>query len=125
MSQYNLSRPKKKRSIIPLFIVLSIFALSAGAIAAYLTQSKSPVATLSSIAKLVAEPTSSFNAVRTRASGFTNRDGQISASLEVTADQVTFLSSSGAGAAEGAGGASGAAGDEESPPDVASNVNHM
>ena len=46
MSQYNLSRPKKKRSIIPLFIVLSIFALSAGAIAAYLTQSKSPVATL-------------------------------------------------------------------------------
>ena len=60
-----------------------------------------------------------------KASGFTNRDGQISASLEVTADQVTFLSSSGAGAAEGAGGASGAAGDEESPPDVASNVNHM
>ena len=39
-----------------------------------------------------------------KASGFTNRDGQISASLEVTADQVTFLSSSGSGAADGAGG---------------------
>jgi single-strand DNA-binding protein len=54
-----------------------------------------------------------------KASGFTNRDGQISASLEVTADQVTFLSSSGAGAAEGAGGASGAAGavvDDEAIP---------
>jgi single-strand DNA-binding protein len=54
-----------------------------------------------------------------KASGFTNRDGQISASLEVTADQVKFLSGSGAGAAEGAGGASGAAGtavDEEVIP---------
>ena len=52
-----------------------------------------------------------------KASGFTNRDGQISASLEVTADQVTFLSSS--GAAEGAGGASGATGasvDDEAIP---------
>lgn len=39
-----------------------------------------------------------------KAHGFTNRDGQISASLEVTADQVTFLSSSGAGATDGAGG---------------------
>ena len=52
-----------------------------------------------------------------KASGFTNRDGQISASLEVTADQVKFLSSS--GAAEGAGGASGATGasvDDEAIP---------
>ena len=39
-----------------------------------------------------------------KANGFTNRDGQISASLEVTADQVKFLSGSGAGAADGAGG---------------------
>ena len=54
-----------------------------------------------------------------KASGFTNRDGQISASLEVTADQVTFLSSSGSGTAEGTDGASGAAGaavDEEAIP---------
>lgn len=54
-----------------------------------------------------------------KASGFTNRDGQISASLEVTADQVKFLSSSGSGAAEGAGGAGSATGtavDEESIP---------
>ncbi len=52
-----------------------------------------------------------------KASGFTNRDGQISASLEVTADQVTFLISS--GAAECAGGASGATGasvDDEAIP---------
>ena len=39
-----------------------------------------------------------------KASGFTNRDGQVSASLEVTADQVKFLSGSGAGAADGASG---------------------
>ena len=45
-----------------------------------------------------------------KASGFTNRDGQISASLEVTADQVTFLSSS--GAADGAGGSQAPAGGE-------------
>ncbi len=54
-----------------------------------------------------------------KANGFTNRDGQISASLEVTADQVKFLSGSGSGAADGAGGASGAAGtavDEEVIP---------
>ncbi len=52
-----------------------------------------------------------------KAHGFTNRDGQVAASLEVTADQVTFLSSS--GAAEGAGGASGATGasvDDEAIP---------
>ncbi len=67
MSQYNLSRPKKKRSRIPFLIALSILALSAGAIAAYLTQSKSPVATLSSVAKIIAEPTSSLNAVRAKA----------------------------------------------------------
>ena len=67
MSQYNLSRPKKKRSKIPFFIVLSFFALSAGAIAAYLTQSKSPAVTLSSVVKIIAEPTSSLNAVRERA----------------------------------------------------------
>ena len=51
-----------------------------------------------------------------KASGFTNRDGQISASLEVTADQVAFLSSSGAGATDGAGGAGSAAVDEEVIP---------
>lgn len=54
-----------------------------------------------------------------KAHGFTNRDGQIAASLEVTADQVTFLSSSGAVAAEGAAGASGATGavvDDEAIP---------
>ena len=51
-----------------------------------------------------------------KASGFTNRDGQISASLEVTADQVKFLSRSGSGAADGAGGASGAAVDDEVIP---------
>jgi single-strand DNA-binding protein len=54
-----------------------------------------------------------------KASGFTNRDGQISASLEVTADQVKFLSGSGAGAAEGAGGAADPGGkivDEEAIP---------
>ena len=39
-----------------------------------------------------------------KANGYTNRNGQIAASLEVTADQVKFLSSSGAGAADGAGG---------------------
>lgn len=39
-----------------------------------------------------------------KAHGFTNRDGQVAASLEVTADQVKFLSGSGAGAADGAGG---------------------
>lgn len=67
MSQYNLSRPKKKRSRIPFLIALSIFALSAGAIAAYLTQNKSPIVALPSIAKIIAEPTSSLNAVRERA----------------------------------------------------------
>ncbi len=67
MSQYNLYQPKKKRSKIPFFIVLSIFALSAGAIAAYLTQSKSPIVALPSIAKLITEPTSSLNVVRERA----------------------------------------------------------
>ena len=54
-----------------------------------------------------------------KASGFTNRDGQISASLEVTADQVKFLSGSGSGATDGAGSASGATGaavDEEAIP---------
>ena len=54
-----------------------------------------------------------------KANGYTNRNGQIAASLEVTADQVKFLSSSGAGAADGAGGAGSATGtavDEESIP---------
>lgn len=67
MSQYNLSRPKKKRSRIPFLIVLSLLALSAGAIAAYLTQNKSPIVALPSMAKIIAEPTSSLNAVRERA----------------------------------------------------------
>ena len=54
-----------------------------------------------------------------KANGYTNRNGQIAASLEVTADQVKFLSSSGSGAADGAGGAGSATGtavDEESIP---------
>ena len=51
-----------------------------------------------------------------KASGFTGRDGQVAASLEITADQVIFLSSSGSGAAEGAAGASGAGVDEEVIP---------
>ena len=54
-----------------------------------------------------------------KAHGFTSRDGQVAASLEITADQVKFLSSSGAVAAEGAGGAGGAAGavvDDEAIP---------
>ena len=53
-----------------------------------------------------------------KAHGFTNRDGVIAASLEITADQVKFLSGSGA-AADGAGGAGSATGmavDEESIP---------
>jgi len=72
MSQYNLSRPKKKRSRIPFLIALSIFALSAGAIAAYLTQNKSPAVTLSSVVKIIAEPTSSLNAARARAKDCTS-----------------------------------------------------
>ena len=54
-----------------------------------------------------------------KAHGFTSRDGQVAASLEITADQVKFLSSSGAGVTEGAAGASGATGaavDEEAIP---------
>ena len=54
-----------------------------------------------------------------KAHGFTGRDGQVAASLEITADQVKFLSSSGAGVTEGAAGASGATGaavDEEVIP---------
>lgn len=67
MSQYNLSRPKKKRSRVPFLIVVSIFALSAGAIAAYLTQNKLPATVLPGIARIVAEPTSSLNAMRAKA----------------------------------------------------------
>ena len=54
-----------------------------------------------------------------KAHGFISRDGQVAASLEITADQVKFLSSSGAGVTEGAAGASGATGaavDEEVIP---------
>lgn len=50
-----------------------------------------------------------------KAHGYSNRDGQIAASLEVTADQVKFLSGSGGDAQAAEAQSGGAPGEEDIP----------